>query len=201
MTRSSRRALRAGFTIIEFAIVLGAIAIMLAIALPHIDFQRFRLESAMRNIQNQLLGAQYTAVQKNVPVIITFFFTQNQFRIVTDLNANGSWSTNEPRNWRTLSEGAQFVIPPTTIDGASKYYATGPGLTYLNATGQTSTCNSCPTMTFYPNGSTSGDVVVYLGSGKSTQKDAFRAVQIFGSTSKLYLWRMVSDGTWKKSDK
>jgi prepilin-type N-terminal cleavage/methylation domain-containing protein len=208
MTRPSRRslrcalrsALRHGFTIIEFAIVLGVIAIMLAIAIPNIDFQRFRLDAGMRNIQNQLLGAQYTAVQKNVPVIVTFFYTQSQFRIVTDLNSSGTWNTNEPRNWRTLSEGTKFVIPPRTIDGASAYYATGPGIFYLNATGQASTCATCPTMTFYPNGSTSGDVVVYLGSGQSTQQSAFRAIQIFGSTSKLYLWRMMSDGSWKKSD-
>jgi hypothetical protein len=39
-----------------------------------------------------------------------------------------------------------------------------------------------------------------LGSGQSTQQSAFRAIQIFGSTSKLYLWRMMSDGSWKKSD-
>jgi hypothetical protein len=94
----------------------------------------------------------------------------------------------------------KFAIPPSTIDGAYPYYATGPGLTYLNATGQTTTCMTCPTLTFYPNGSSSGDVVVYVGSGKSQQKQAFRAVQIFGSTSKVYMWRMQSDGTWKQSD-
>jgi prepilin-type N-terminal cleavage/methylation domain-containing protein len=200
MTRPLRRALRAGFTIIEFAIVLGVIAIMLAIAIPNVDFQRFRLDSGMRNVQNQLIAANYTAVQKNSWVVITFFYTQGQFRIVTDTSKDGRWQSGEPRNWRTLSEGVKFVIPPTTIDGATPYYATGPGIYYLNATGQTSTCPTCPTMIFKSDGSTSGDVVVYLGSGKSTQTTAFRAIQIFGSTSKLYMWRMMGDGSWKKSD-
>ena len=50
------------------------------------------------------------------------------------------------------------MIPPVSIDGATPYYATGPGLTYLNQT------YLYPTVTFYPNGSTSGDVVIYIGS-------------------------------------
>lgn len=200
MTRRLRRSVRAGFTMIEMAIIAGVVAIIAAVAIPNINFQRYRMDAAMRNIQNQLIGAQYTAVQRNVPVILTFFYCQAQFRIVIDLNSSGTWNSNEPRNWRTLSDGSQFTIPPTTIDGAAPYYATGPGLTYLNASGQAITCRTSPTMTFYPNGSTSGDVVVYIGSGKSTDLASFRAVQIFGSTSKLYLWRMTSDGTWKKSD-
>jgi Tfp pilus assembly protein FimT len=200
MTRQLRRSVRAGFTMIEMAIIAGVVAIIAAVAIPNIDFQRYRMDAAMRNIQNQLIGAQYTAVQRNVPVILTFFYCQAQFRIVIDLNSSGGWNTNEPRNWRTLTDGSKFVVPPTTIDGAAPYYATGPGVGYFDATGQTSTCIHTPNLTFYPNGSTSGDVVVYIGSGKSDDKASFRAVQIFGSTSKLYLWRMTSDGTWKKSD-
>ena len=200
MTRPLRRSVRAAFTMIEIAIVVGVVAILAAVAIPNIDFQRYRLDTGLRNVQNQMIAANYTAVQKNCPVIITFFYTQGQFRIVTDLNSSGTWNSNEPRNWRTLSDGVKFVIPPSTIDGASPYYATGPGIYYLNASGQTTTCPTCPTMQFFPNGSTSGDVVVYLGNGKTGDYSANRAVQIFGATSKVFLWRMQKDGTWKKSD-
>jgi prepilin-type N-terminal cleavage/methylation domain-containing protein len=200
MTLKLRRAARAGFTMIELAIVIGVVAILAAVAIPNIDFQRYRMDTGLRNVQNQMIAANYTAVQRNCPVVITFFYTQGQFRVVTDLNSSGTWNSNEPRNWRTLSDGVKFVIPPSTIDGASPYYATGPGIYYLNATGQTSTCPTCPTMQFFPNGSTTGDVVVYLGSGKTGDNSVYRAVQIFGATSKVYLWRMQKDGTWKKSD-
>ena len=190
-----------GFTIIEMAIAMGVIAILAAIALPNIDFNRFRMDANARNVQNQLIAAQYTAVQRNRPVIVSFMYNQDQFRLVVDLNSDGIWnSSTETRQWRTLSEGAKFVRPPRTIDGASRYYATGPGLSYIDATGQSSTCNNCPTFTFFPNGSTSGDVVVYLGSKTSPRPEDNRAVQIYGATSKVHIWRMQPNGNWTESN-
>ncbi len=189
-----------GFTIIELAIVLGVIAILAAIALPNIDFNRMRMDANARNVQNQLIAAQYTAVQRNKPVIVTFMYNQNQFRQVVDLNSDGLWNGAEVRVWRTLSENARFVIPPSTIDAAGRYYATGPGLRYIGAAGQTSTCSNCPTMTFYPTGSTSGDVVVYLGSKTSPRPEDNRAIQIYGATSKVHVWRMQPNRTWRESN-
>lgn len=191
---------RSGWTVIEMAITAGVIAILAAIALPNIDFQRLRMDSQMRVIQNQIMGAQIRSVQRNMPVLLTFFFTQGQFRIVEDSSADGLWQSSEKRYWRTLAEGMKFAIPPSTIDGASPYYATGPGLTYINASGLLGTCSSCPTLTLKPDGSSSGEVVVYVGSGQSTRKEDFRALQVSGSTSKVKIWRMMSDGTWKQSN-
>lgn len=191
---------RSGWTLIEMAMVVALVAIVAGFMLSNIDFARFRLDAATRVVQNQMIAAQASAVQRNRPVILSFMYNQAQFRLVVDLNSNGRWDEDdEVRIWRTLSDGAKFVIPPTTIDGATPYYATGPGLTFINATGQTATCSSCPTFTLFPNGSSSGDVVVYLGTTSSRQSD-YRAIQIYGSTSKVHIWRMNSDGAWLQSD-
>lgn len=190
---------RRGFTMIELAMVVAVIAIVAGVMMTNIDYSRFKLDAGTRMVQNQIIGAQANAVQRNRPVIVTFMYNQDQFRLVVDLNSDGIWSSGETRNWRTLASGIKFVIPPTTIDGASPYYATGPGLHFINATGQTATCTNCPTFTLYPNGSSSGDVVVYLGTTSSRNSD-YRAVQIYGSTSKVHIWRMMKDGTWQESN-
>lgn len=187
---------RIGFTMIELALVVGIIAIMAAIALPNISFVRYRMDGAAGTVQNNIVAAQAQTVQKNYPYILTFCFLNGQYRMVGDKNKDGLYGTGESLNWRTLPEKTKFVIPPRTIDGATPYYATGPGLTYIN----NATCGTtAPTLTLYPNGSASGDAVIYLGSGKATRYEDYRAIQVYGSTSKVYMWRMMSDGKWKQA--
>jgi Tfp pilus assembly protein FimT len=178
---------------IEMAIVIGVIVILAAIALPNIDFKRYRMDANARTVQNQFIAQQLTAIQRNMPVIVTIVYDQGHLTITEDANSNGVADSTEYTYNRTLVEGAQFVTPPVTIDGATPYYATGPGLTYLNQT------YLYPTVTFYPNGSTSGDVVVYIGSTAGRLTD-MRALKITGATSKVVFYRMASDGTWRLAD-
>lgn len=184
---------RRGWTIIEMSIALAIIVILAAIALPNIDFKRYRMDANARTVQNQFIAQQINAIQKNRPMIVTIVYDQGRLTITEDMNANGVGDSTEYTYNRTLVEGAQFVMPPTTIDGATPYYATGPGLTYLNQT------YLYPTVTFYPNGSTSGDVVIYIGTTAGRLQD-MRALQITGATSKVRFWRMLADGTWKLAD-
>jgi type II secretory pathway pseudopilin PulG len=172
---------------------MAIIVILAAIALPNIDFQRYRMDANARTVQNQFISQQINAIQKNQPMIVTIVYDQGRLTITEDANANGIGDPTEYTYNRTLVEGAQFVTPPTTIDGATPYYATGPGLTYLNQT------YLYPTVTFYPNGSTSGDVVIYIGSTSARLQD-MRALQITGATSKVKFYRMSKDGTWQIAD-
>ena len=178
---------------IEVSIVLGILAILAAIALPNINFAGYRMDANARTVQNQFIAQQLTAVQKNMPVIVTIVYDQGHLTITEDANSNGVADAGEYTYNRTLVEGAQFVIPPTTIDSATPYYATGPGLTYLNQT------YLYPTVTFYPNGSTSGNVVIYIG-GTANRLTDMRAISITGATSKMHFYRMASDGTWRLAE-
>ena len=181
---------RRGWTIIELSIVLAVIVILAAIALPNIDFQRYRMDANAREVQNQFISQQLQAIQLNMPMIVTLNYSFGYLSITQDKNRNGTTDVGERTFNRALVEGTTFVIPPVSIDGATPYYATGPGLTYLNLT------YLYPTVTFYPNGSTSGDVVIYIGSLAGRRTD-MRALKITGSTSKVAFYRMQSDGTWK----
>ena len=186
---------RRGYTIIEMTIAVGLIVVLAAIALPSVYFSRFQMDGAARQVQLRFIAAQSKAVQRNQWYLITFFFNQDQFRVVNDSTGDGLWSGgNEVRNWFTLPEKIHFLVPPTTIDGATPAVATGPGLHLIGSGG-----TYYPTMNFYPNGSSSGDVVVYLGT-KSTRYSDFRAIQVSGSTSKVKYWRMGKDGAWKLSN-
>src|SRR5665213_1297669 len=180
---------RRGWTMIEMSIVLALVAVLVAIALPNIDFSRYRMGANARTVQNQFIAQQLNAIAKNMPMIATIVYDQGHLTITEDANSNGHADATEYTYNRALVEGAQFITPPVTIDGATPYYATGPGLTYLNQT------YLYPTVTFYPNGSTSGDVVIYIGSTSGRLQD-MRALQITGATSHVKFYRMMSDGTW-----
>jgi prepilin-type N-terminal cleavage/methylation domain-containing protein len=192
MRRMRYKSGRRGYTIIEVAIALAVAAIMAALALPAIDFNRFRMDANARVVQNWLLSAQSRAVQRNTQVLLEVFFDRNQVRFVDDTSGNGQWDNPETRVYATLSENMKFVTPPSTIDGATPYYATGAGIT-LSSPG------SRPILTFYPNGSSSGDAVFYLGSPAGRNED-YRAIKVTAATARIYIYRMGATGVWSLSE-
>jgi len=171
---------------------LGIAAILTALALPSIDFNRLRMDSNARLVQNRLLWAQSRAVQRNMQVLVELYYDRNQFRITDDSTADGAFTNGETSVYQTLSDGMMFSTPPTTIDGATAYYATGAGVSLSGA-------QNYPKIIFYPTGSSSGDAVIYLGSPKARKQDN-RAIKISGATSKMYFYRMGADGVWRLSD-
>lgn len=172
---------------IEVMIVMALIAIMAAMALPKISFLRYRQDANGRLVQKTLVTAQQTSVRGNTNVLFVIDYAASRMRIVEDTNANGAGDAAEHwQSWK-LADGAKFAIPTATVDGATAYYATGPGI---------STTAAGPTITFYPNGSASGDAFVYVGipTGRS---DALRAVEFSGATGRTRLWR-YANGAWRR---
>ena len=192
MPPAHRRPALRGFTIIEMAIALAIASILVAFALPAIDFNRYRMDANARLVQNQLLWAQSRAVQRNMQVLVQLYYDQNQFRIVEDSTGDGAYTNGEYALNRTLAEGMVFKVPPTTVDGASAYYATGTGVSLTGA-------QNYPQLIFYPNGSSSGDAVIYLGSPQGRPQDN-RAIKVSGATSKMYFYRMGANGIWSLSE-
>jgi len=120
-------------------------------------------------------------------VLFVVDYAGNRMRVAQDTNANGAVDAAEPKEWWTLAEGAKFAIPATTVDGATAYYATGPGIT---------TTAAGPTITFRPDGSASGDAIVYVGV-PSGAADALRGIEMAGATGRTRLWRYIG-GMWRR---
>ncbi len=167
--------------------VLVLIAIMSALALPKISFLRYTQDASGRSVQRSLIAAQQVSISKNTNVLFVVDYAASRMRIVQDTNANGAADAAETWSSQRLPEGSKFSIPGTTVDGATAYYATGPGI---------STTASGPTITFYPNGSASGDAFLYVGVA-SGRTDALRAIEFAGSTGRTRLWRYLS-GAWRR---
>ena len=168
-------------------LVLALIAIMAAMALPKVSFLRFRQDANGRLVQRTLISAQQTAIKNNTNVLFVIDYAAARMRVVQDTNSNGAIDGSDPWISWALADGAKFAIPTVTLDGATAYYATGPGIT---------TTSAGPTLTFLPNGSASGDAIVYIGvsSGRS---DALRAIELAGSTGRSRLWRYLN-GAWRR---
>ncbi len=178
---------RRGYTIIEIMLVLALIAIMAAMAMPKVSFLRYRQDASGRQVQRTLIGAQQTAMQKNTNVLFVIDYAASRMRVVQDTNSNGAADASERWVSWVLPYGSTFAIPSVTADGATSYYATGPGI---------STTSAGPTITFYPNGSASGDAFLYLGVS-SGRTDALRAIEFTGATGRSRLWRYLNGG-WNR---
>lgn len=178
---------RRGYTLIEILIVVTLIAIMAAMAIPRLSFLRYRQDAAGRLVQRTLILAQQRSVRRNTNYLVVIDYAGARMRVVEDTDASGAATGSESWESVALGEGAKFAIPALSADSYTAFYATGPGI---------SGAPSTPTLTFYPNGSASGNAFIYLGvaSGRS---DALRAVEVNGATGRTRLWRYV-DGLWRR---
>ena len=167
--------------------VLVMISIMAAMAVPKVSFLRYRQDANGRLVQRLLISAQQTSLTKNTDVLFVVDYAASRMRIVLDTNANGAADAAEKMVSWHLAEVAKFAIPTVTVDGATAYYATGPGIT---------TTAAGPTITFRPDGSASGDAIVYIGVS-SGRTDALRAIELAGATGRTRLWRYLNGG-WRR---
>lgn len=182
---------RGGFTLIEVLLVIILIGLMAGWAVSNFRNVNYRMDSNIRLMQNILIGAQQTAISRNIPVQIMFDASADsamRVRVLLDADDDGQVSVNETVSYRPL-DAARFLSPPVTIDAAAVGYITGPGL-----------ISSRPVLMqavrMAPNGTLGGDFTVYIGTTSGRPND-FRALSVVGATARTSFWSYQS-GSWKR---
>lgn len=182
MTTSRRRA----FTLIEIAMVIVLIGIVAGFAVSRVNITGYRIDANIRLLQNALIGAQQTAITRNVYVLVMFDASSHRVRILQDADNDGTVSASETVTYRAL-DNARFLTPATTLDGALPIYLSGPGVIETGNPLQRA-------VRFAPNGALSGDAVLYIGS-TSDRPDDMRALTIVGATGRTAFWSH-GGGAW-----
>jgi prepilin-type N-terminal cleavage/methylation domain-containing protein len=182
VTTSRRRA----FTLIEIAMVIVLIGIVAGFAVSRVNITGYRIDANIRLLQNALIGAQQTAITRNVYVLVMFDASSHRVRILQDADNDGTVSASETVTYRAL-DNARFLTPATTLDGALPIYLNGPGVIETGNPLQRA-------VRFAPNGALSGDAVLYIGS-TSDRPDDMRALTIVGATGRTAFWSH-GGGAW-----
>jgi len=181
------RPARRGFTLIEVMMVVALIGIVVGFAVSRVDFRAYRMDSNVRFLQNVIIGARQTAITKNVTVYVMFDANAHRVRVLQDYDGNGQMDASDTVRFRPLFEGAEFQAPPATIDGEAAAYMTGPGVIQSGNALQLA-------LRILPNGSVSGDAVVYVGTA-DRKESRLRAMTVIGATGRTGFWSRAS-GTW-----
>jgi prepilin-type N-terminal cleavage/methylation domain-containing protein len=96
---------RQGYSLLETMVVVAIIGILTAVAIPNFMIwnQKYQLKSDVANLAGTLAFARMTALNQNVPVVVTVTQTPPAAVVVTFTNPN-------------LVAPADVVLPPITMN-------------------------------------------------------------------------------------
>jgi prepilin-type N-terminal cleavage/methylation domain-containing protein len=168
-----RRQMR-GYTIAEMVVVLVIAGIVSAIALPNIDYRRYRADAATHTLRGTLQHAQRLSIVRQYDVIVVFDLVGRRMRIIEDANNNRAADSTERVIVRPVEEGITFIVPPMGVNGPVSTPIVGANLRNVDG---------LPSITFHRNGSASSDLELYL-SALSAHASDIRAVVVTQSTGR-----------------
>jgi hypothetical protein len=171
---------------IEAIIVLTVIAALAGIAGPRMNYPGHRLDANARIARSVFQQSWRAAIQNQHDMLLSVDTANMTFRIVEDMNNDGQPNTGERVRFHPLEEGAHFDVPATGVNGTVTTSVSGPGV---------KTVQSMPSIIFRRNGSTSGDVEVYLSVQYKGVKQ-FRCLTLAQATGRTELFRLAN-GSWR----
>jgi len=164
-----RRRDRRGFSILELTVVLIMVSIIAAMAIPRLNYERYRSDAAMRTVKTVLLSAERNAIMRQTNIVIGFDDANRMMEILEDANNNCTLDSGERLTKRPLEEGAKFAVPsapyPTTTPST---FVSGPNLC---------TMHSLPAIQFLRDGAASTDADIYVTSSRGSVTD-FRLIRV-----------------------
>lgn len=188
-TRPWSRA-RRGFTIIELCVVLIMVGIIAGMAMPRLNYQRYRADAAARVTRAVLQTSQRAAIMRQTNMLIVFDIAQRRMHVIEDSNNNYSYDAGERIRVRPLEEGAIFVMPTAAVPGTAVPTSpvTGPNLT---------TVWGLPALAFLRDGASSTDVNIYVCSARCLPENQ-RALVLTQASGRTESWRH-NGSTWRRN--
>ncbi len=179
----------AGFTIIELLMVMSIIAIISAVALPQLDFTRYRIDGAVRGLSGALAAAQRKAVTNQSNVNVIFVVAENAIRVHEDDNNDNAIGSAERVRQYPLGEGVEYGL------GGAPTRSYGPAPISF-----TRTNGGLPEVIFRRDGSASENGAVYITSINATARgrsqDA-RSIELIEATGRVE-WFRYTGAAWEK---
>lgn len=182
MQIGSLRSNRRGYTLGELLWVIVILGIVTAMAVPKLDWMKYRLNAEQRNIALQLSYAQRLSVSLQHNVQVTIDNTNKRLLVDEDANNDGTYSSNERRRVIQLEKGLNF----------SKN-----GVTDLPAPAPT---NLLTTIIYRRDGSADQSGVIFMNTDRGvtagTNNDA-RALEVTRATGRAITYKYLN-GAWVK---
>jgi len=187
---------RAGFTLIEILIVIVIMGMVAAFAIPRLNLEGYRVNSAVRAVTASLTYAQRLAVSLQSDVRVSFDLANRRIRVHEDTNNDGVIAGTERVTYTNLGEGVTFGL------GAA------PPVTYTNGVAGTATFNivgtqgGLPMVVFRRDGTASETGGFYLNSIRALTQGGtaqVRAGEIIRSSGRI-IWYTYATGTWTRGN-
>jgi prepilin-type N-terminal cleavage/methylation domain-containing protein len=177
-----------GFTLVELLYVLTLVGVLLGIAGPLLNVDRFRVNSAVIEVATELMAAQRSAILRGHDIVVAVNPVENRLRVHVDANNDGLIQSTESWKVLDLQEGVILGLseaPEMSIEKAPVTFKKKQGV--------------LPAITFHRNGSASERGFLYLtGRGGGGQGKNDRAIEVIRSTAKIKCWSFQT-GTWMET--
>jgi len=155
-------------------VVLIMVGIIAGMAVPRLNYEKYRADAAMRTVRTVLQGSQRNAIMRQTNVVVGFDVPNGVMNIVEDANNNCTWDSGERKTSRPLEDGAKFALPAAGLGGTPSGAVSGSNLC---------TILGYPAIQFLRDGASSSSLDVYLTSSRGTQTD-FRLVRVTMATGR-----------------
>jgi prepilin-type N-terminal cleavage/methylation domain-containing protein len=175
----SKRPLKAGFTLVEIMIVLVLAGTLMALGMPRLDFERYRVDAAVQNLRTVLTQAQRTALIRQYDVVISIDTVRGALKWAEDANNDGAIQATEHVRSYPMADAIVFFTPPVGVDGISAPAVAGSSM---------GTLNSLPTVTFHRDGAATSDMTLYIASPAHPTR-TYRALRLTQSTGRTDWYR------------
>ena len=177
-----------GFSLTELLYVMVISGILIGMAAPAINLDRFRLDSAVIEVATSFMAAQRSAILRGHDIVVAFDEDQNRLRVHKDANNDGVIQQTE--EWKVIEfpEGVVFGQ-----GGAPWLSRSQLPVTFTQKQG------IMRALTFHRNGSASEMGHLYLtGQGGGVQVINSRAVEVIRSTARVKCWSYQTNA-WQET--